>query len=113
MDLVQYKGPFLRNQVITVPAVTGYSYVHIGIQVPKRQPIGVPVTKVSKDGKTTTETGEWRSFKEDPIVQINGEQYQLNECDILEFDGLSEIDWTIQFLKTLPAESIIDIVRRS
>ena len=123
MDLIQYKGPFYRNQVIEVPAEPGYTYVHIGIQVPKRQPIGVPVTRVSEDGKTTTETGEWRPFNhgsatspsygQEPIVQINGEQYQLSQADILEFDGLSEVSWTIRFLKTLPAESIIDIVRKT
>lgn len=113
MDLVQYNGPFYSGQVIEVPAVTGYEYVHIGIQVPKRQPIAVPITRVSSDGKTTFDTGEWRPSYEDPIVQINDKQYQLNECDVLEFDGLSEIAWTIRFLTNLPSESIIDIVRRT
>lgn len=118
MDLTQFKGPFYSNQVITIPAEPGYTYVHIGIQVPKRQPIAVPVTTVSRDGKTTTPTGEWRNMagKMDPIIQINdgnNQQFVLNECDVLEFDGLSEIAWTIRFLKTLPAESIIDIVRRT
>lgn len=93
--------------------------MYIGIQVPKRQPIAVPVTIVSQDGKTTTIVSDrWRDMrgKMDPIVQINdgnNQQFTLNECDVLEFDGLSEVSWTIRFLKTLPAESIIDIVRRT
>lgn len=113
MDLIQYKGPFTIGQTIEVPAVAGYTYVHIGIQVPKRQPISVPVTEVSEDGKKTIWTGDWRKMYGDPIVQINGKDYQLNACDVLEFDGLSEIDWTIRFLHSLPAESIIDIVRKT
>lgn len=114
MDLIQYKGPFARNQVITVPANPDYSYVHIGIQVPKRQPIGIPVTEVSDDGKTTSIVeNEWRPMSQDPIVQINGVDYQLNRHDILEFDGLSEVSWRIVFRKNLPSESIIDIVRKT
>lgn len=114
MDLIQYKGPFLRSQVITVPADPDYKYVHIGIQVPKTQPIAIPVTEVSENGKETTIIeNEWRPFREDPIVQINGMDYQLNSNDILEFDGISEVTWRIVFKKNLPAESIIDIVRKT
>lgn len=113
MDLIQYKGPFKAGETIEVPAVTGYTYVHIGIQVPKQQPISVPVTTVSNDGKTTTWTGDWRPMRGNPIVQINEKDYQLNACDVLEFDGLSEIAWTIRFLHSLPPEAIIDIVRKS
>lgn len=113
MDLVQIKGPFSRNQRITIPAEPGYTYVHIGIQIPKRQPLAVPVTRVSNNGKTTTWTGAWRESRANISVTINDMQYQVNASDILEFDGLSEVTWTIQFNQAMPPETIIDVVRRS
>ena len=113
MKLMQYKGPFASGRRITIPAQTGYTYVHIGIQVPKTQPITVPQTRLTNNNKTTIETGEYRSMRPDARILINGETYQLNVADILEFDGLSEIDWEIQFLDSFPAETIIDIVRRT
>lgn len=113
MKLQQYKGPFASGDRIRIPAQTGYNYVHIGIQVPKRQPITVPVTRLSNDNKTTTETGSYRPSYPNVCLSINGQTYQINSSDVLEFDGLSEIEWDIQFLTNFPAETIIDIVRRT
>lgn len=113
MELIQYKGPFASGRRITIPAQTGYTYVHIGIQVPKTQPITIPQTRLTNNNKTTIKTGEYRSMRSDARILINGETYQLNAADVLEFDGLSEIDWEIQFLDNFPAETIIDIVRRT
>lgn len=117
MDLAQIKGPFYRNQRVTIPSEAGYKYVHIGIQIPKRQPIAVPATRVSNNGKVTTLTGEWRnqypSNMPNISLTINDILYQVNANDILEFDGLSEVTWTIQFNQAMPAETIIDVVRSS
>ena len=113
MELHQYKGPFASGSRIVVPAQTGYTYVHIGIQVPKTQPIAVPETKLTNNNKTTVETGNYRSIKGNARLSINGQTYQLNAADVLEFDGLSEIRWEIQFLDKFPAETIVDIVRRT
>lgn len=115
MELAQYKGPFRSGSRITIPAQTGYTWVHIGIQLPKSQPIAIPRTQVSEDRQTTIFTGEYReatSQERDVKLLINNETYKINSCDVLEFDGLSEIEWNIQFLDNLPAETIIDIVRR-
>lgn len=112
MELIQYKGPFRNGSYLTVPAAMGYSYVHIGIQIPKPRLSSVPETVVSNNNKTTTFTGNYRAIYGRPQVEINDITYQINENGILEFDGLSEIDWRIYFLDDLPAETIIDIVRR-
>ena len=112
MKVVQYHGPFSAGDRIIIPAEMGTTWVHIGIQVPKNQPITIPQTRLTNNNKTTVKTGSYRESRENPIISINGKTFQMNESDILEFDGLSEIEWTIQFLKSLPAETIIDIVRR-
>lgn len=91
MELIQFTGPFRAGQHISVPAQSGRSYIHIGIQVPKRQPIRY-----------------WNKALE-PEFQINGQLYKINENGILEFDGLAEIAWEIEVKKNLPAEAIIDI----
>ena len=112
MELKQYKGPFAAGSTITVPAQTGYTWVHIGIQIPKIQPMTIPQTKLSNNNKTTTKTGSYRPSYSNVKISINDTSYQLNANGILEFDGLSEIEWNIRFLSNLPAEAIIDIVRR-
>lgn len=112
MDLVQYKGPFQSGQRITIAPEMGVTWVHIGIQVPKTQPLTVPQTRLTNNNKTTVETGLYRPSYERPVVLINNKTYQINEHGILEFDGLAEIEWTIEFLANLPAETIIDIIRR-
>lgn len=112
MVVTQYKGPFKSGSRINVEAQHGYTWVHIGIQIPKSQPIGIPETELSNDDKTTTETGNYRESHSILKLLINGHTYQINANGILEFDGLSEVDWTIQFLDSLPADTIIDIVRR-
>lgn len=92
MKLLQYVGPFVAGDTISVPAQISYKYVHIGIQIPERQPIAyVKEAPVSVD------------------IEINGEMYRINEKGILEFDNLAEIAWEIRFLQNVPMETIIDI----
>lgn len=115
MDLIQHKGPFAYGQIIRVEANTDYSYVHIGIQIPKRQPIGIAKTIVrygTSIEDTTTVPKPWVESRQNPMVEINGISYQINANDVLEFDGLSEVDWTIKFLTPMPPEAIVDIVRK-
>ncbi len=113
MDIVQYKGPFKAGSRVTVEPVTGKRYVHIGIQRPKIQGYGIPVTTVSADGKTTTVIPDsWREIRAPHTqVRINDVIYQYSPSGILEFDGLNEVEWNITFLDDAPAETIIDIVR--
>ena len=92
MKLIQYTGPFSAGQTITIPAQTDYSYVHIGIQIPKRQPIAL-----------ITETAL-------PIhITFNGVGYRVNETGILEFDETTETTIDIKIERDLPWESTIDI----
>ena len=92
MKLIQYTGPFSAGQTITIPAQIDYSYVHIGIQIPKRQPIHL-----------ITETAL-------PIdLTFNDIGYRINDSGILEFDETTETSINIKIERDLPWESIIDI----
>lgn len=92
MKLIQYTGPFSAGQTITIPAQIDYSYVHIGIQIPKRQPI-VLITETAL-----------------PIdITFNGVGYRVNETGILEFDETTETTIDIKIERDLPWESTIDI----
>lgn len=94
MKIKQLTGPFYAGQVITIGAETDYTYVHIGIQIPKKQPIEY-ITEAIK-----------------PDLTINGISYWVNAHHILEFDELAELAWIIEFHKDLPMETIIDIIYR-
>lgn len=39
MKLYQYRGPFKEKDTITIHSRLGYEYVHIGIQIPNKQPL--------------------------------------------------------------------------
>lgn len=97
MKIIQYKGPFTAGQSIEVPADYDYVYVHIGIQIPFRQPIAY-IT----DSVTTPDI---------ELGEMDGGTigYRVNETGILEFDELAQNSWRIRFLKDVPMETIIDI----
>lgn len=80
MKVLQFRGPFTRGQTLTVDAQIDYSYVHIGFQIPKRQPIN----KVEKYSLP------YSSPLHPVDIQINGEAYRITN-GILEFDNLAEI----------------------
>lgn len=96
MELVQYNGPFNSGDEIKTEVRYDYTVVHIGIQIPKRQPIAA-----------------WKSKEYSPDLTINGNPYAVNENGILEFDGTSEISFTVKFNKTLPPETILDVIYKS
>lgn len=95
MKLLQLTGPFSAGQSISIPAQSTYEYIHIGIQIPERQPIQY-----------------WKKSLQ-PDVTINGVSYRVNDNGILEFDGLAELAWVIKFEKDLPMTAIIDILYRT
>lgn len=92
MKLLQYKGPFTAGETIEIPSKSGFRYVQIGIQVPKRQPIQYEVDKQAEAD-----------------IRINGTVFKVNEKCVLEFDELSERTLTIRAEQALPWETIIDI----
>ena len=51
MKLEQIKGPFSVKSSHTFNADAGNSYVHIGIQIPKRQPIAYSEYRALNEGK--------------------------------------------------------------
>lgn len=93
MKLIQYIGPFSSGDILEVPAQTGYAYVHIGLQIPKRNPV-----------KLITD----RALSSD--LTINGVSYRVGDSCILEFDETDIISLNIRIDRDLPWESIIDII---
>lgn len=92
MKLIQYTGPFTAGQTITIPAQIDYTYVHIGVQIPKRQPIKL-IDSVALPVDFT----------------LNGVSYRVNDKGILEFDETTESSIELKIERDLPWESIIDI----
>lgn len=125
MKVLQYVGPFSQGDSINIKSAVGYTYVQIGIQIPKRQPIARQKSKKAKN-KTDTKSGKtyrtaledsreegWTGYGVDEAaadVRINGTEYRVSSNDILEFDNLAVGSWDIEFLKDLPWGTIIDIM---
>lgn len=98
MKLIQYKGSFSKGQTFTVKPQMGYRYVHIGLQAPYREPVGlVNATSLPRDFSITDSRG-------------NSSEFLINDTDILEFDGLSMGGVTVKILRDLPFGSTIDIM---
>ena len=95
MKILQYRGPFTTSKEddIYVAPIMDTTYVHIGIQIPYREPMinlmnqGIPVD-----------------------IRFNGQDYRINDTGILEFENTEELELNIHFLQDLPEESILDIV---
>lgn len=105
MKLIQYKGPFTAGDVITIPAEYDTTYVHIGIQIPNRQPIAY-----YHNPEDTSEAYPYSADIELGEADGGTIGYAVNEKGILEFDELAQNSWRIRFLKDVPMETIIDIL---
>ena len=128
MKLYQYRGPFKEKDTITIQSRLGYEYIHIGIQIPDKQPIAhQPWVRpegiedlTHKEAMEKNHVNEiedmrsegWKSFQSASRVDIdiNGTEYRLSASDILEFDDISVSSWEITVLRDLPWGTIIDIV---
>lgn len=95
MKIFQYRGPFTSNHSddIYIAPQVDTTYVHIGIQIPYREPMinlmnqGIPID-----------------------IEINNRQYRINDTDVLEFEDTEELSLNIHFLQNLPEESVLDIM---
>ena len=97
MRLEQKKGPFSKGSSFQVGKVLTNEYVHIGIQIPKVQPIEfINNESVTPDIKIQSNNRE--------------ESFRINKKGILEFDGKLGNSLTITFLKDFPMETVIDLV---
>lgn len=126
MKLYQYRGPFKAQDTITIHSRLGYEYVHIGIQIPDKQPmIRQPWVRPEdntlphKDIMEQNHINEiedyrkegWESIQSVPVdLEINGTEYRLSSSEVLEFDDISVSSWDITILRDLPWGTIIDII---
>lgn len=99
MKLVQKKGPFSAGSAFKVGGGSANEYVHIGIQIPKRAPVESEKKELSPDIKITTNSGI--------------STFCISKRDILEFDTNVGTVVTINILRDLPQETIIDLVYKT
>lgn len=112
MEVKQYIGPFKQGDVIKIPSQPGYIYTHIGIQTPKVQPHIIPRADGDYRSDISRLTPIYKLKINDPGNKTTS-TYYMNENNILEFDGLAEINWEISFITNFPAETIIDIIQKT
>lgn len=126
-QLIEYKGPFAANSTISVPAEYNTVYTHLGINYTKPRSNFIPIMeeKIKEPIIETTEDGEdivlgtqhryvptdtYRELQRNADIRINNKDYILNQNGVLEFDVLGETSWEIRFLRSFPAETIVDII---
>ena len=93
MELIQYNGPFTQGETIVFPSATDYAYIQIGISSIDH----VPIRDLYKEPLATD-------------IAINGDEYHINGCDILEFTDLEKPVFIIEFLHDFPMETVVDVL---
>lgn len=107
MRLRQYRGPFAKGDSVSTIGTYDGEWVHIGIQVPKRQPIANSNRHVNDDDDDKAFV---RSGAATPDIEINDQRFYVNEFGIIEFTGIAGASYTITFLKDMPVGTIIDLL---
>lgn len=119
MLLEQKKGPFSAGSSFRVGGTDGRGYVHIGIQIPKSQPIAGEVycDTIVAGHKHNNLLGTpldilGKMPPADIRISTSGgtNDYKVNATGILEFDTQVGNSIKITILRDLPAETIIDLV---
>ena len=111
MKLEQIKGPFSIKSSHTFKAGAGNSYVHIGIQIPKRQPIAYSAYRAFNDGNEDIILFPLIPDYDVTIPTSESEfSYKVNETGILELDGNFGSKLKFTFEKSMPPETIIDVI---
>lgn len=97
MRLVEKKGPFSAGCSFRVGGASANQFVHVGIQIPNKQPISYAASDdIMPDVQLTTSNGI--------------SDFYVNEHGILEFDCNVGTAVTVRILKNLPPETILDFV---
>ena len=113
MKLEQIKGPFSVKSNHTFNAGAGNSYVHIGIQIPKRQPIAYSEYRALNEGKEDIILVPQIPDYDITITTNESEfSYKVNETGILELDGNFGSKLKFTFEKSMPPETIVDVIYR-
>lgn len=111
MKLEQIKGPFSIKSSHTFKVDAGNSYVHIGIQIPKRQPIAYSEYRALNEGKEDIILFPQIPDYDVTITTNESEfSYKVNETGILELDGNFGSKLKFTFEKSMPPETIIDVI---
>ena len=111
MKLEQIKGPFSIKSSHIFKAGAGNSYVHIGIQIPKRQPIAYSEYRALNEGKEDIILFPQIPDYDVTITTNESEfSYKVNETGILELDGNFGSKLKFTFEKSMPPETIVDVI---
>lgn len=128
MKIQQFTGPFEKGQKLTLNLENESSadslYLHIGFQIPFSKHVG---SILFEEEHTHNKNGHYKERDYIPELDpdftvksyskrangmlINGfeQSFRITDRNILEFDGIADKNWIIEFHKKLPRESIIDI----
>lgn len=116
MFLQQIKGPFVVKSSYNFNAGSGNSYVHIGIQIPKRQPIAYSEYRWIRDENNKNDLVLF-PYKPDYDITITTNEsecsYKINETGVLEFDGNFGSKLKITFEKNMPPETTVDVMYKT
>lgn len=118
MRLVEKKGPFSKNSSFRVGSGSLNTYVHVGIQKPKSQPLSanwrdvIPKYHGTVQDTYPREDVYTEAIQPDVQVQTNNDvsNYYINRAGILEFDVAMGTTVRVTFLKDMPPETIVDLV---
>lgn len=127
--IIQREGPFSANQSIEFNKITGWKYVHLGIQYPDALPLHLDLqTKPGLDNieKITnmfdekekpkfyqTGVNDYNVTNADFIIRRGTDttpiaRLKINAKNILEFDDLSEGNFEIVCMRDMPPETLIE-----
>lgn len=103
MKMTQIVGPIKEGTVTTIsPRDSNCTFVHIGLHIPKQWPV--------KDLKKDHSSPWIKVLGASTKRKTDEHEYLLNEHNVLEFDGVEEEEFTIEALRDLPPETVIDVV---
>lgn len=87
MRLYQYRGPFKAQDTISIGARVGYTYVHIGVQIPNKQPIAhLPLVEDTTSWNLLSGTQNWSQGREDADF-VAGDDSVYSECSVIVGEG--------------------------
>ena len=101
MKLIQWTGPFSKDQKLHIDYDMNYKIMQIGISCPDTWPIEF----LALDNEYCESINGMKYCD----IKINGKVYHIDDLGILEFSDLAETYLEIEFLRDLPFGTIIDV----
>ncbi len=132
--IIQKEGPFSAQQAIEFSKITGWKYIHLGIQYPDALPLHVDlrtkpnlenIKKITnmfdneeKPKSYQTGVNDYNVTNADFIIRRGADttpiaQLKINAKNVLEFDDLSEGNFVVVCMRDMPPETLIEATVQS